>query len=93
MTTNRKPGHGRIPNHKVKPYVVLQYLMKESDENNTKTAHDIIDFLYGHGIFAERRSIYRDIEEINKIALMLDEDCEIEEAEEMLSYDDTDDLK
>ena len=28
--------HGKQTNQKLKPYVVLQYLLKYSDENNTK---------------------------------------------------------
>ena len=33
--------HGRKQNQKMKPYVVLQYLMKETDENHLVTAYDI----------------------------------------------------
>ena len=66
--------HGKQTNQKLKPYVVLEYLLKYSDENNTKSAYDIIGYLEGCGISAERRSIYRDIEDINRIMLMLQED-------------------
>lgn len=88
-----EPKHGKQVNQKVKPYVVLQYLLKHSDENNTVTAYDIVDYLQDHGISAERRSIYRDIEEINKVSLMLEEDCTIYEAEEMLLDDEDNELK
>ena len=37
--------HGKQTNQKLKPYVVLEYLMKYSDENNTKSAYDISHFL------------------------------------------------
>ncbi len=84
---------GKKPNQKIKPYVVLQYLLKSSDIDHVATAFDIIAFLEECGISAERRSIYKDIEEINKISLMLDEDCSIDEAEEMLAEDETDELK
>lgn len=60
--------HGKQTNQKLKPYVVLQYLLKYSDENNTKSAYDIIGYLEDCGISAERRSIYRDIEDINRIS-------------------------
>ncbi len=80
--------HGKKPNQKIKPYVVLQYLLKYSDENHPLSAYDIIAFLEECGISAERRSIYRDIEDINKVALMLEEDCTIEEAEQMLDKDE-----
>lgn len=83
--------HGKQAHQKIKPYVVLQYLMKSSDEDTTKSANDIVEALAEYGIPAERRSIYRDIEEINKVFVMLENDCTIEEAEEMLAEDE--DLK
>ena len=46
--------HGKQTNQKLKPYVVLQYLLKYSDENNTKSAYDIIGYLENCGISAER---------------------------------------
>ena len=58
--------HGKQTNQKLKPYVVLQYLLKYSDENNTKSAYDIIGYLETCGIHAERRSIYKDIEDMSK---------------------------
>ena len=44
-------------------------------------------------IDAERRSIYRDIEEINTVALMLEEECTIGQAAEMLADDEDGELK
>ena len=89
----KQAQHGKKPNQKVKPYVVLQYLLRNTDENHVATAMDIVAYLEECAISAERRSIYRDIEEINRVALMLDEDCTIDEAAEMLERDETDDLK
>lgn len=83
--------HGKQAHQKIKPYVVLQCLMKYSDENNVYSAYDILENLKEYGIEAERRSIYRDIEEINKVFVMLENDCTIDEAEEMLAEDE--DLK
>lgn len=77
--------HGKQVNQKLKPYVVLQYLLKYSDENNVKSAYDIIGYLENCGISAERRSIYRDIEDINRIMLMLQEDIDLEEADRMIA--------
>ena len=77
--------HGKQTNQKLKPYVVLEYLMKYSDENNTKSAYDIIGYLEGCGISAKRRSIYRDIEDINRIMLMLQEDIDLEEVDMMIA--------
>ena len=49
----KKPAqHGKKPNQKVKPYVVLQYLLKYTDENHVATALDICAYLEECGIFA-----------------------------------------
>lgn len=85
--------HGRQTNQKLKAYVILQYLLKYSDENHVATAFDLIEFLNEMGISAERRSIYKDIEEINKVALMMEEECSVEEAKEMLEDDEDGELK
>ncbi len=77
--------HGKKPNQKLKPYVVLQYLLKYSDENNLVKAPDIVNFLEEHGISAERCSIYRDIADINKIMWMMENDSTIQEAEEAIA--------
>ena len=82
--------HGKQNNQKMKPYLVLQYLLKNTDENHTQSAYDIMEYLGECGISSERRSIYSDIEEINKINLMIEQDYLLEEAEEVLSegYDE-----
>ena len=77
--------HGKQANQRLKTYVVLQYLLKYSDENNPKSAYDIIGYLEGCGIPAERRSIYKDIEDINRIMLMLQEDIDLEEVDMMIA--------
>ena len=88
------PQHGKKPHQKLKPYLVLQYLMRETDENNVRTADDVVAYLEEDcGIFAERRSIYEDIKAINSALLAFEEECTIEEAEEMLAEDDTGELK
>lgn len=91
--TKTASTRGKKFNQKIKPYVVLQYLLKYTDENHIATAPEIVAFLEEHGIEAERRSIYTDIREINKVALMLEEDCSIEEAAFMLEGDEADELK
>ncbi len=82
---NKPAKHGKQTNQKLKPYVVLEYLLKYSDENNTKSAYDIIGYLEDCGISAERRSIYRDIEDIKRIMLMLQEDIDLDEADRMFA--------
>lgn len=78
--------HGKKPNQKLKPYLVLQILMENTDENHIMSAADIVAALDEMGIYAERRSIYTDIEEINKALCMQDQGCTIQEADEVL-YD------
>ena len=79
-----KNESGRRFDQKLKPYLVLQYLMKYSDENYVSSANDIVSYLNEIGISAERRSIYRDIQEINRAIYISEYDCTLEEADEAL---------
>lgn len=82
-------GHGKKPNQKLKPYLVLQYLLRQSDENHVLSAENIVGYLEETcGIYAERRSIYRDIEEINKAMLIVEEEIDVHEAEERIAEDE-----
>ena len=77
-------GRGRKSDQKMKPYLVYDYLMKNSDENHVVSAGEICGYLEEFGISAERRSIYKDIEEINKAILLSEAAAEdIYDAEEM----------
>ena len=86
--------HGKKPNQKLKPYLVQQYLLKNTDEDHVASAYDIIDFLEQCGVAAERRSIYRDIEDINKVMWLMEnkqddeDDIDIDAAEEALAAGD-----
>ena len=60
----------RRPTKKMKPNLVYEYLMRNFDENNVVKTEDIIDYLRSCEISAERRSIYKDIDEINKAILI-----------------------
>ena len=94
MEEKEKAHHGKQANQKLKPYLVLQYLLRETDDNNVKSAKQIVEYLEDKCcIKAERRSIYRDIEEINKAQILLEEQCSIQEAEKMLDDDPDDELK
>lgn len=73
---------------KLKSYIVTQYLLKNTDEDHTASANDIIDYLAGFGIFSERRSIYRDIQEINEVMYALENDCKVSYAKEVIAADD-----
>ncbi len=75
------PHHGRQPNQKMKPFIVMQYLRRNTDEDHTCSSTDIIDYLKNEcGITADRRSIYRDIAEINRVLYMLEQGVDIETA-------------
>ncbi len=81
-------GRGRKVDQKLKPYLVWQYLMKYSDADHVVSASELVAYLQEIGIAAERRSIYKDIEEINKaIYISENEDCDILEAEEAIEDD------
>lgn len=84
----RTPERGKKNNQKLKPYVVLQFLLKNTDEQHVATASDIIGYLEDCGIEAERRSIYRDIEDINRIMLMLQEEVDLDSADMMFAEAD-----
>ena len=66
----KKPTSGRKSDQKMKPYLVYDYLVRQSDANHVVTAAEIVGYLQECGIQAERRSIYKDIEEINKAVLL-----------------------
>lgn len=85
-----KEGHGKKDYQKLKPYLVMQYLLHLSDESHTVSASDIVDYFRNDaGIFAERRSIYSDIEQINIAMLMAEKDYSIQDAvDELKEYGD-----
>lgn len=94
MPKDKEAKHGKKPNQKLKPYLVMQYLLKYSDENHVVSAPNIVGYLQEIcGIDAERRSIYKDIEEINKAMLIVEQEIDIEEAEEILAEDTEDEEK
>ena len=80
----RKVRYGKQPHQKMKPYLVYDYLLRETDENNVRSAYDIAGYLEEFfGINADRRSLYTDIEEINLVLYALENECSMEEADEV----------
>jgi len=78
-----KEGHGKKDYQRMKPYIIYNYLMRNSDEAHTikiaperkeKGEEDksIQTYLNTLEIHAERRSVYKDIEEMNQMLLLLD---------------------
>ena len=54
---------------KLKPLYIMDYLLQNSDEEHPVTVNQIIAFLDGQGISAERKSIYNDIEALRYFGL------------------------
>ena len=86
-------GRGRKEHQKMKPYLVYQYLLRNSDENHVVTAPELVGYLQEVGIYAERRSIYKDIEEINNALWILENDSDIEDVETAIAEGYFDDDK
>ena len=87
----KENSRGKKPNQKLKPYLVLKFLEKYSDEEHTFDGEAIANaMIEDYGIFAEKRSVYRDIKDINKAYIMQRDDVDVHEAEEILSkgYDE-----
>lgn len=84
-TNENRSTKGKKENQKLKTYILLQYFLKNTDERHPAQMQDILQYLNEDcGIAAERRSIYRDIADINKVLYMLENDCSIQEAEEAM---------
>ena len=68
MTENQKiPHRGRKEHQRYKSFVVLQYLLKNSDEDNAISGKEIAnDIRETYGIEAERRSVYEDIKDFER---------------------------
>jgi len=47
--------------------LILQFFQKHTDEQNPKKTADIIEYLAGHGIKAERKAIYSDMELLREL--------------------------
>ena len=45
MPEDKETRHGKKPNQKLKPYLVMQYLLKYSDENHVVSAPNIVGYL------------------------------------------------
>ena len=56
-------AQGKQSDQKMKPYLVYEFLMRYSDANHVVSANELVGYLQECGISAERRSIYKDIEE------------------------------
>ena len=75
--------------HQMTPYLIYDYLVKESCESSPRKTDEIVGYIESLGILIERRSVYRDIAETNLALYCLKNDCDIEEAEEDFEEDES----
>ena len=78
---NNRQG-GRKPAQKYKSLLVWQLLLKRSDKNTPLNVDEIKAHLKAYGIEAERRSIYRDIHDLQEL-LEIDYNADIEDRERL----------
>lgn len=83
---------GRKPNQKLKSFIIFIFLWKYSDENHPLPVSTLQRMMENFDIIPERRSIYRDIREINEILLILEHDTDIYSIKEMFEDDFDDEL-
>ena len=78
------PRPGKRPGQKYKSLLVIQYLLKNADDENAVTMNDILSHLHKYGIEADRRSVYRDIHDLMELLnTELQEEDRIPERERM----------
>ncbi len=61
----------KLEKQKQKILFLMQLLLERTDEEHPVTMAEIIDYLALHGITAERKSIYRDLEVLEEFGLDL----------------------
>lgn len=92
-TVKRGKGNensGRKFDQKMKSILVYLYLLQRTDSDHFESGEAIAEYLQENfGISAERRSVYRDIQEINKALLAHREGITLAEAEEMIEEDES----
>ncbi len=85
---------GRKPHQRLKAYLVLRILQRETDIHHTMTAAEIAEAIKAKGISAQQRSVCEDIKDLNKANWLLEnEHSIIEDAEEAFAADKYNQLK
>ena len=82
----KKSSGGIRPEQKLKSFLILDWMKKNTDRFHTKNADKIAAAISDeYGIPAERRSVYRDIDAINAVVLIAHGDAaDFEEAVELV---------
>ena len=60
---------------KLKIIYIMEYLLKNSDEDHTVTTNQIIAYLKSHDITAERKTIYSDIDALRDFGIPIGKQC------------------
>lgn len=81
-----KDERGRRPGQKYKSLLVMQYILKNADDENAVTMDEILNHLAKYGIEAERRSVYRDIHDLMEMLNEEDDDSNEIKDREKLKY-------
>lgn len=87
------PERGRRSHQKLKAYMVLECLMRETNEMKPLSSSDIVAYLEDYGIQAQESSVRDDIKEINYVMYMLEYGCSVDVAVEELDSGDYEDDK
>ena len=73
MGQSLRDDRGKSDYQRLRPYLVMQFFLKNADERHPVSMQDILLYLNEDcGLSAERRAIYKDIDDINKILYLLD---------------------
>ena len=84
-----KDERGRRPGQKYKSLLVMQYILKNADDENAVTMDEILNHLAKYGIEAERRSVYRDIHDLVELMNAEQEDGSRIKERDKLNYEIT----
>lgn len=86
MATVKKDKEDKKELSRLRAYLVMQFFLRNADDQHPVSMQDILLYLNEDcGIVADRRTIYKDIEDINKVLYMLDnsdDNCTIKQAAE-----------
>lgn len=86
---DEKRKYGRQQHQKMKPFLTYHTLMRKTDEHNvmqTKELESIIAVEYG--VSAERRSLYSDIEQMNRMIVAIKYQVDFGEAQRMIKEEE-----
>ena len=85
---NDAPERGRHYNQQMKAYYIYDYLKKFSDNNHIVRVSELIDEMKEIGIHAERKSVYRDIDQINRFFANDFESEKLDDDDKIIRYDE-----